>query len=148
MAALMPPISPAIMPVVLPGDGLRLPASSGYASTPGAKTDQALSVLGTPNIVTSKKWYPRPKPAVGASITVAGGTHRANGEGSFVSTALTVDASFRFLETRDEASDEYSTTTTVTETIGAAEYVFSVTTMDDPGETNNAFPYEFPFTLE
>ena len=106
--------------------------NGGYPTTPGSKTNQELSTLETPNFVTSRRWYPSPKPEIDAVITVTGGPHRANGIGSFVDTDLTVDASFRFIETRDEASDEYSTTTTVTETIGDDDYVFSVTTKVDP----------------
>jgi hypothetical protein len=121
-------------------------ASSGYyATTPGAKYDQELN-----DQVLSRKWYPRPKPAVGSTISIVNGLHAANG-GTLQSGAITVDAATRYIQTMVMSdSDEYEAKTEATQLFsdGARSFVFEAWTREMQAGDNDAFPYVFPFTLE
>jgi len=109
-------------------------SSSGYPRTPGERDGQPLN-----SQVISRRWYPRPKPAVDSTISVVDGLHRTNTTPVFQSGAITVTAATRWIETLVMShATEYETKTEATQLFsGGGSVVFTAKTMEDPAITAN-----------
>jgi len=99
--------------------------NSGYATTPGSKSDQELNAQ-----VISRRWYPRPKLAVGSTISVVNGLHCTNTTPVMQSGAITITAATRWIQTLVMSdADEYETETEATQLFsGGGSVVFTATT--------------------
>jgi len=103
--------------------------NSGYQPTPGSKTGQELNQQ-----ITSRRWYPRPKPAVGSTISVVNGLHSTNTTPTMQSGAITITAATRWIQTLVMSdADEYETATEATQLFsGGGSVIFTATTKVDP----------------